>query len=207
MASSQESASIFRAGWIAVSSSRRGPHSKAEWEQRLEREPSPLELFAGEEIAGLPEPVRRHLGAAIRPGTPLARAVRLRMQGSIKLGRWLPFRATQLLDPHKGFIWSARVAGIIVGSDHYLDGAGGMDWKLAGLFSIAHAAGPDASRSAAGRGAPKSLWVPTGLLSRFGTTWSATDETHVSVHHVLGNTPVEVGSAVGPDWEYPDSGI
>ncbi|WP_181578497.1 DUF6544 family protein [Arthrobacter sp. AQ5-05] len=182
-----------------MSSSGRGPQSQAAWEQRLKGEASHLDMFASEEIAELPEPVRLHLGAAIRPGTPLTPAVRLRMRGSIKLGRWLPFRSTQLLDPHKGFIWSARVAGIIVGSDHYLDGAGGMDWRLAGVFSIAHAAGPDASRSAAGRGGAEAIWVPTALLPRFGTTWSATDGTHISVRHVLGNTPVEVRYVIGMD--------
>ena len=182
-----------------MSTGRRRPQQWAGWEQRLRGEASPPGLFDGEETAGLPEPVQRHLGAAIRPGTPLAQAVRLRMRGSIKLGRWLPFTATQLLDPHKGFIWSARVAGIIVGSDHYLDGTGGMDWKLAGMFRIAHAAGPDASRSAAGRGGAEAIWVPTSLLPRFGTRWSATDATHVSVHHDLGNTPVEVGYTIQPD--------
>ena len=44
------------------------------------------------------------------------------MRGSIRLGRWLPFRARQVLNPHVGFIWAARVGEVIAGSDQYLDG-------------------------------------------------------------------------------------
>ncbi|MBG0738036.1 hypothetical protein IV500_01110 [Paeniglutamicibacter antarcticus] len=198
-----------------MSFSRRRPQSIAEWEQRLTQKTSPLGCFNSGELSGLPEPVRRHFTAAIRPGTPLVRAVRLQMQGRIKLGRWLPFRATQLLDPHKGFIWAARVARIITGSDRYLDDVGGMDWKLAGLFNIAHGSGSDVSRSAAGRGGAEAIWVPAALLPRFGATWSATSDSHVCVHHLLGNTPVEVDYTIGPDgrirslvfdrWGDPDS--
>ena len=37
------------------------------------------------------------------------------MRGSIKVGRWLPFRARQVLDPRRGFVWRARAAGLIAG--------------------------------------------------------------------------------------------
>jgi hypothetical protein len=121
----------------------------------------------------------------------LAGAVEGRFR-QIRVGRWLPFRACQVLNPHTGFLWEARAAGLIVGSDRYLSGAGGMDWKVAGLFTLAHEEGPDASKSAAGRGGAEAVWVPTALLPRFGVTWAAADETHVSVRHTLGTTPIEV---------------
>lgn len=181
-----------------MNSDRGEPKSLSEWEQRLKSVPDRA-IFTGEEIAGLPEPVQRHFRAAIQTGSPLTRAVRLKMRGSIKLGTWLPFRATQILDPHEGFIWTARVAGIVVGSDHYLEGVGGMDWKLAGLFTVASAAGPDVSRSAAGRGGAEAVWVPTALLPRFGARWSATDDSRISVHHTIGDTPVDVNYNVHPD--------
>lgn len=174
------------------------PTSMSGWERRLTTAPIRA-TFTDNEIAGLPEPVQRHLSTAIHPGAPLTRAVRVTMRGHIKLGRWLPFRATQVLDPHQGFIWAARVAGIIVGSDRYLDGVGGMDWKLAGLFPVVSAVGPDVSRSAAGRGGAEALWVPTALLPRFTTTWAAIDDTHISVHHTLGETPVNVDYTLHPD--------
>src|SRR5205823_10530283 len=93
-------------------------------------------VFGPEELDGLPEPVRRHLAQAIAPGTPLARSARLRMQGQIKVGRWMPFRAREVLAPHEGFAWTARAAGLITGADHYAGGEGGMEWKLAGLLTV-----------------------------------------------------------------------
>ena len=174
------------------------PQTLAEWEEKLTSVPGNA-AFTGEDVAELPEPVQKYLRAAIRIGTPLVQGVHLTMRGSIKIGRWLPFRATQLINPHRGFIWKARVAGIIAGSDHYLNEEGGMDWKLAGLFTLAHADGKDASTSAAGRGGAEAIWIPTALLPRFGATWTATDDTHISVAHTIGDTSVEVHYALGPE--------
>jgi uncharacterized protein DUF6544 len=56
--------------------------------------------FGPAELDGPSEPVRRHLAQAIAPGTPLRTSARLRMRGSIKVGRWLPFQARQVLSPH-----------------------------------------------------------------------------------------------------------
>jgi len=108
-------------------------------EAHLLQSPEPGRFVAAE-LERLPEPARRHLAQAIAPGTPLVTSARLRMRGHIKVGRWLPFRAHQVLNPHNGFVWTARAAGIIVGSDRYLDGDGRLDWKLLGLLSVAHAA-------------------------------------------------------------------
>ncbi len=119
-------------------------------EHRLLRPAGP-DRFDPAELDGLPEPVRRHLAQAIAPGTPLATAARLRMRGTIKVGRWLPFRARQVLSPLRGFVWTARAAGLIAGTDRYLEGTGAMEWKLAGLLTVASGEGADVSRSAAGR--------------------------------------------------------
>lgn len=57
------------------------------------------------------------------------------MRGSIRLGgRWLAFRAREVRAPHRGFVWAARVGGVMAGSDHYTDGQGAMSWKLLGLI-------------------------------------------------------------------------
>src|SRR5205823_8064675 len=87
-------------------------------------------------------PVQRYFRAAIAPGTPLALAARLEMQGSIKIGgRWLPFRATEVLAPQRGFVWSARVSGgLFAGSDQYDSGLGAMRWKILGLIPVVQAA-------------------------------------------------------------------
>jgi hypothetical protein len=178
--------------------------SLAEWERRLVDEPPPAPpVFAESEIESLPAPVRRHLRGAISLGTPLARSVGLSMRGSIKLGRWLPFRARQLLSP-RGFVWKARVAGLITGADHYLDGVGGMDWRLAGRLTVAHEEGPDVSRSSAGRGGAESVWLPTALLPRFGVRWSAEDETHISAAYHLDDTALDLRFSLAPSGQLLD---
>ena len=162
-----------------------------DWEHLLCGDPTVGE-FHSTEVDGLPEPVRRYFVAAIAPGAPLSAGARLRMRGHIKVGRWLPFRARQVLDPHVGFIWSARAAGVIAGSDHYVDGVGEMHWKLAGLIDVAHGDGPDISTSAAGRCGMEAILLPTALLPRFGVTWTAAADDHITAHHHVGSTPVDV---------------
>jgi hypothetical protein len=189
--------------------------SLRELEGRLLRPAAPGR-FDPAELDGLPAPVRRHLGQAITPGTPLATSARLRMRGSIKVGRWLPFRARQVLSPHAGFIWAARAAGVIAGTDRYLDGAGTMDWRLLGLVTVAHAEGADATRSAAGRAGGEAVWLPTALLPRFGVAWSADGQDRVRASYRVGETPVEVSFRLTPDgrirslafdrWDDPDGG-
>jgi hypothetical protein len=163
----------------------------SELEDRLLRPAEPAG-FSSAELEGLPEPVRRHLAQAIGPQTPLATCARLRMRGTIKVGRWLPFRAHQVLNPHHGLVWVARAAGVIAGADRYVDGVGAMDWKLLGLVTVAQASGPDFARSAAGRAGAEGMWVPTALLPRFGVRWSAPAGDRVTAAFAVGETPVEV---------------
>lgn len=170
----------------------------ADWERRL-ADCSVHHHFGEAETDGLPEPVQRHLRTAIRPGQELTTAVALRMRGNVKVGRWLPFHAKQVLDPHRGFLWTARAAGLISGSDRYFDGVGSMDWKVAGLFTVAHGDGPDVSRSAAGRGGAEAIWIPTALLPRYGVTWSAADDSHISALLKVDGTSVEARYTLTPD--------
>ncbi|HEY5165155.1 MAG TPA: DUF6544 family protein [Acidimicrobiia bacterium] len=162
-------------------------------------QPATPGAFSESELDGLPPAVRRYFSAAIAPGTPLALSARLRMRGTIKIGRWLPFRAREVLAPHQGFVWPARVAGVIGGADGYADGDGRMEWKLAGLVTLAHADGPDVSRSAAGRGGAEAVWVPTSLLPRYGVTWSASDETQIIAGFQVDDTPIEAHYQLDPD--------
>ncbi len=148
--------------------------AQSESELRLRR-PADPGAFDDDELSGLPEPVARYLRAAIAPGAPLARAADLDMRGRLKLnGRWLRFHAREVLAPHEGFVWRARVAGVVAGSDRCVDGHGQMDWKLLGLVRVADADGDDIARSAAGRAAGEAVWVPTALLPRFDVIWDAT---------------------------------
>ncbi|MDO5712623.1 MAG: hypothetical protein Q4P32_12930, partial [Micrococcales bacterium] len=144
-----------------------------DWERRLcgnSTQPGPR--FTEADLDGLDTPVRRHLAQAICVGAPVVQCGRLSMRGSIKLGRWLPFRARQVLNPHVGFIWAARVAGVIAGSDQYLDGIAGMNWKLGGLLTVASGQGRDVSCSAAGRCGAEAIWLPTAMLPGAEVRWT-----------------------------------
>lgn len=148
--------------------------------------------FSDGEIEGLPAPVARYFRAAVAEGTPLAQSARIQMRGHIKIGRWVPFKAREVLTPHVGFVWSARAAGIVSGSDRFVDGRGEMDWKLAGLIQVMQADGPDISRSAAARAAAESVWIPTALLPRFGVEWSAGDEGTITSRFAIGDHPMQI---------------
>lgn len=116
---------------------------------------------------GLPAPVLRWMRHTIRPGAPLRQAARLVMHGQIKIGRWRPFTARQILTPD-GFVWAATAGRFplpIRGFDRLTNGRGEMRWKLLGLVPVATAAGADVTRSAAGRLAGELLLLPASALA------------------------------------------
>ncbi len=118
-------------------------------------------------LTNCPPSARRYLEHAIEPGTRLATAVRLSMSGEIKLNKWLPFEAEEVLIRDRGFVWCATVKMGVVrlrGFDRFVDGEGLMRWKLFGIIPVMRSSGPDVSRSAAGRFAAESVWLPSALI-------------------------------------------
>ncbi|MGR3323797.1 MAG: DUF6544 family protein [Pseudooceanicola sp.] len=141
-------------------------------------------------VAELPEPARRYLTWAIRPGTPLVGAVEVGMAGQFGLGdkadpKYMPMRASQILAPPHGFVWEMRTSGVmrVSGSD---TGA----WTRFSLFDIVPVARiggtEDHRRSAFGREvAEAAIWTPGALMPRDGVTWEAAgpDTARVTVRH------------------------
>ena len=122
----------------------------------------------------LPEPARRYLDHAIGSRLPAARAAVLEMEGQIRIGRWLPFRAVQLHAPPHGYVWAARSGWgpfFVSGYDSIAHGLGEMRWALAGRIPLVKATGRDVSRSAAGRVALDAIFTPFAF--RFAM-WHAT---------------------------------
>ncbi len=127
---------------------------------------TPTELvFNSDKLSHLPESATRYLEHAIAPGTKIAAAVRLKMHGEIKLKKWIPFTAEQVICWEHGLIWSATawMNGFlpIVGSDRVIDGIGAMQWKILGLFPVMTANGADITRSSIGRLESESLCLPS----------------------------------------------
>lgn len=157
------------------------------------------QIFEPEELAALPVAARRYLEHAITPGTRLASAVRLQMHGEIKLKRWLPFAAEQVIHWPTGMIWRAtvRMFGIpIRGFDSLIGGEGEMRWKALGLFPLVTASGTDITRSAAGRvGAEAAVWLPS-VLCREDVTWAAADSSRARAAFKVEGERVEVDLTV-----------
>lgn len=133
----------------------------------------PTELWrssGASDVAFAPELRPAYLSHAIAPGTPLATAVRLRMHGEIRLKRWRPFEAEEVLHRDRGFVWKAKVCPFR-GTDSLIDGVAGCSWRLFGWMPLMKAAGRDIDRSAIGRWLAESLFLPTMLLPKNGAVW------------------------------------
>ncbi|MGI5330578.1 DUF6544 family protein [Actinomadura nitritigenes] len=157
--------------------------------------------FDPEMTRHLPEPARRWLQHAIRPGTPLSPAVWLRTHGRIRLGSWRSFRATQILRPPHGFIWAAdaRVAGLPVsGFDRFSGGDGEMRWRVLGMVPVMSASGPDITRSAAGRLASEFVFVPAVALSS-AVTWEPVGDHRARADLTVDGTTHSVVLSVSPE--------
>lgn len=185
--------------------------ARARHEREADRIWAELELRGGAEtfdpasVDGLPEPARRYLLHAIAPGTPLARSVRLRMTGEMRMSpgaETIPMRAEQILAPPHGLVWRAEVGtGLqrFSGFDRYARGTGEMRWWLGGIVPIVSAGGPDVSRSAAGRVAGEGVLLPSALLPSRGARWEAVDDSTARVHLDVGGERVTMTLTLAPD--------
>jgi len=139
-------------------------------------------VFHLDDFTHLPEAARRYLDHAIAPGTKLASAVRLKMHGEIKLKKWIPFKAEQVICWEHGLIWSATAWMNsflpIVGSDRIIDGIGAMQWKLLGLFPVMTASGADITRSSIGRLQSESVCLPS-VFCGDDVSWTSTDSSNL----------------------------
>jgi uncharacterized protein DUF6544 len=154
---------------------------RAEW-VRLTAPPSHGEpVFDPSTVADLPEPARRWLVHAITPGTPLWRSVTLTMRGKIRIGAWRSFTATQVIAPSEGYVWAAtaRIFALpVTGFDRLTGGTGEMRWRLLNMIPVVTARGDDVTRSAAGRLATETVFVPR--MFRLAT-WTTAEEPDTAV--------------------------
>jgi hypothetical protein len=128
-------------------------------------------------LADLDEPVRRYFAHALREGAPLDQPTHLRMTGRIKVGKWLPFSATQDND-RDSFRWSARLGAgpltVLRVVDRYAAGRGSTEGRLLGRARLFRADDEHATRSAAARTALEAAtFAPACLLPHTGVTWRA----------------------------------
>ncbi len=163
--------------------------------------PRPTRYFDPKQLDPLPPAARSYLQHAIAPSVPLAYAVRLHMHGEIKLKRWRPFTAEEVIRWDVGFIWKASVRfGLlpISGSDSWLRGTGSLHWRLLGLLSFLSASSPDITRSAAGRLNAEALWLPSALLHQ-PVSWIQSDPLHPRARFLAHSESAALDLALDPN--------
>lgn len=152
--------------------------------------------------AALPEPVRRWLGHAIAPGTPLRTAAELQMHGEIRLGAWRRFTAVQRLTPGGGFVWAATawLLGLpVTGFDRFTRGSGQMRWRLVGAVRVMAAEGADITRSAAGRHAGELLLAAPAAALDPDIRWTTVDPDRATARVRVATGEHEVTLSVAAD--------
>lgn len=171
--------------------------------QRLARPAPTRRVFDPADVEGAPETARRLLLHALRPGVPLATTAELEMTGEIRLGRWLPFEARQVLSAGRGFVWAPRIGRAplaIRGADTFVAGRGTQDFRLWGTVPVSRASGPDTDRSAAGRLAAETVvWLPQALVPGMGATWTGIDDARATVAVPVGGRSIDVTVTVDDD--------
>lgn len=175
------------------------PAVRDDWRELAAR-PDATGSFDPASVSALPEPARRWLVHAIAPGTPLRYCVDLVQHGEIKLGSWRRFQARQVLVPRDGYIWAvtARVLGLpIHGYDRLTHGTGDMHHRLLGRIPVVSSAGPDHTRSAAGRLVIETIWVPAAALLP-GVTWEDAGPDQSRMVTTFGGRQHTVTIAVSP---------
>jgi hypothetical protein len=188
-------------------------------EELWETAPIGTRTFDPAAAADLPPAARRYLLHALAPGTTLPRAVRLTMQGTIRLGgAWHRFTAEQVSRWGRGFVWRARarMRGLPVsGFDRLVDGVGLARWRMLGLFTVMHGEGPDTTRSAAGRVNGEAIWMPGTLLEPEVELLPGTEDRVEGIVHAHGDdtrfwlelsTTGSVEAAGMDRWGAPDQG-
>lgn len=203
-------AGVAAAAYPAWREWREALRDEARVKHGLQQEVKPASArFAPEMVEGLPEPARRYLLHAIRPGAPLATSLRLVFKGTVQYGpdsrKWPLEGSDILIVPGRGFHWRESNPAPPFsrhGFLYYYQDAGRVSWSRWNLIrdvgKLSYT-GPDTTRSLAARFASKYFWIPTALLPQAGVTWEAVDASHVRARMQVGLEPVVFTLEVNPE--------
>lgn len=134
----------------------------------LARDDVPEEI-SEQQLGSLPAPMQRYLREAGVVGARCLRTARLRQRGRLRTkpgARWLPMTAEQYFATEEpGFVWLARVAGILRGRDRWMRGEGALKISLLSLFTLTDlTGGAELSQGAMLRYLSELFWLPTAWL-------------------------------------------
>ena len=140
-------------------------------------------LVTADMMKELPEPAQRYLNYSGVVGHPWINTVRIKYTGVFRLGAdkpWMPIKAEQFYTTNPpAFHWKARFKmfglWMVKGDDMYQAGHGHMFGKIAGLYTVFDARGPELDQGTMLRYLNEMTWFPTALLSDY-VTWQAVDD-------------------------------
>jgi hypothetical protein len=149
------------------------------------------------DLVDLPSPVQRYLRFSGVLGTPWLETVRVRYRGRFRLGAdkpWLGITAEQVYRADvPAFDWRARFSllgvPLLTGRDTYQQGQGRMFGKLAGLFTIFDATGPEMLQGTMLRFLQEMAWFPSAYLYEY-CAWQGVDEHTADVTFTQGTQQV-----------------
>ena len=124
-----------------------------------------------EMLADLPGPVARYLRYTGVVGRPFPGTVRLRQQGTMRLGqRWVALEAEEHYSVQPpGFVWAgtARLGPLPVARarDMYAEGTGRMLVKVASLWPVVDASGEQMDQGEMMRYLSEMVWFPAAFLA------------------------------------------
>ena len=170
----------------------------------------PAATVTDDDLADLPDPVRRYLESVLGTDRRRVRTARLEQRGRLRVGEgpadWVPFEATQhvAVDP-PGFLWDATVAfrpflpARVV--DAYEDGAGTLSARLLSTVPVAAAGpSPEVDEGELQRYLAEAVWYPTALVGE-GVSWEAIDDRSARA------TIEDRGNATSLEFRFDDRGL
>jgi hypothetical protein len=163
-------------------------------------------LVTTDMLSRLPEPAQRYLNYTGVIGKPWIDTVRIKYAGIFRLAAdkpWMPIKAEQVYTTNPpAFRWRARFKmfglWIVTGDDTYQNGHGHMFGKIAGLFNIFDARGPEIDQGTMMRYLNEMTWFPIALLSDY-VTWQAVDEQSFDVTFTDHGKSVTARFFIAPD--------
>lgn len=181
--------------------------------RRLEAAPpdSRSETFSLDSLAGLPAPVVRYFQFALTPGQPIRSRFAFEQEAEFRTGGlgapWSPLTAEQRFSTQPpGFVWDARIRMAplveVRVRDSYLDGAGAMRARIAGVIPVVDQSGsPELAAGALHRYLAEAVWFPTALLPGQGVVWEPIDDRSARATLTDGRTTVSLDFRFGENGE------
>ncbi len=130
------------------------------------------------------------------------------MSGEIKIGRWWPFTATQIIIAGTGFSWLPIIGNRLirfVGGDVLGPDGANMEFRIHDLIPVVRGGGEDVAKSARGRLAAETVaWLPQALVPETGARWSPVDRSRATVTLDAAGADIDVTITVDDEGRLTD---